>query len=85
MKKKILGGIAAVAIAAIAALNINVNLEENNKLSILALNDLEALAGGESNCISTSGENTGTCKAKADGTGDVCVEPGFWDTKNCNK
>ena len=31
-----------------------------------------------------SNENTSTCKKKVDGSGNACVTPGFWDSKNCN-
>jgi len=48
MKKKILGSIVAVAIAAIAAVNVNFNNEAENRLSALSLANVEALADGES-------------------------------------
>jgi hypothetical protein len=46
MKKKILGGIAILAIAAVAAFNVNLNTQESN-MSPLALANVEALAGSE--------------------------------------
>lgn len=48
MKKKILGGIVAVAIAAVAAVNVNFNNEAEDALSALSLANVEALADGES-------------------------------------
>lgn len=84
MKKKVLAGLVVVAIAALTTFNVTANVQ-NNQLSTLMFNDLEALAAGESTCTSSSSENTGACKAKADGTGDACVEAGFWDSKNCYK
>jgi len=44
MKKKIFGGALLLAIAAVAAFNLNFNMNENNKLSSLALANIEALA-----------------------------------------
>lgn len=48
MKKKIFGGILAVAIAAVAAVNVNINNEAEDALSALSLANIEALADGES-------------------------------------
>lgn len=42
MKNKILGGIVAVAIAAVAAWNVNVGKEGENGLSALSLANVEA-------------------------------------------
>ena len=47
MKKKILSGVFALAIAATAAFNFNMNTE-NHDLSMLNLANVEALAQGES-------------------------------------
>ena len=47
MKKKIFGGILAVAIAAVAAVNVNFNNEADDALSALSLANVEALAFGE--------------------------------------
>ncbi|GAB6008824.1 NVEALA domain-containing protein [Dysgonomonas reticulitermitis] len=44
MKKKILGGIAILAIAALAAFNVNMNLVQESNMSPLALANVEALA-----------------------------------------
>lgn len=46
MKKKILGGIVAVAIAAITAVNVNFNTP-NNGAATINLSNVEALASGE--------------------------------------
>ena len=48
MKKKILSGVVAIAIAAIAAVNVNFNSEAENALSALNMANVEALASGES-------------------------------------
>ena len=45
MKKKILGGIAVLAIATVAVLNVNFNVQENS--SSIGLENVEALANGE--------------------------------------
>jgi hypothetical protein len=45
MKKKIFGGIALLAIAAMAAWNVNLNSQPSNKLSDTMLANIEALAG----------------------------------------
>lgn len=45
MKKKIFGGIAVLAIAAMAAFNLNLNVE--NETSALSLANIEVLAYGE--------------------------------------
>ena len=46
MKKRILSGVAVMAIATIAAFNLNLNVE-NQELSLLNLANVEALAEGE--------------------------------------
>ena len=45
MKKKILGAIAAIAIAAMVAVNVNFNADVN-ELSALTMSNIEALASG---------------------------------------
>jgi hypothetical protein len=50
MKKKILLSIAAVAVVAIAAVNVNIALQSND-LSALSLANVEALAQESSCCI----------------------------------
>jgi len=60
MKNKILGGMVAVAIAAVAAWNVNVGKEGENGLSALSLANVEALAqsesGGEAKWIREDGD-----------------------------
>jgi len=69
MKTKIFGGIAIVAIAAAVALNVSISNQKQDKASMLALANVEALADGEINpdcpngCI--DGEPTG-CYCKGD-------------------
>jgi hypothetical protein len=45
MKKIILGGVAAIAIAVLATVNVNMSSQNDNLLSDLALANVEALAG----------------------------------------
>ena len=49
MKKKFFIGIAAVGVVAVAAVNVNYALQ-NNDLSAMALANVEMLAYGESSC-----------------------------------
>lgn len=63
MKKKILGAIAAIAIAAMVAVNVNFNADVN-ELSALTMSNIEALAGGE------TGGGTTTCSNQCGG--DKC-------------
>lgn len=58
---------------------------QNNKLSFLTMTGIEALSAKETRCLvsSTSKDNTGFCKKAVNNTGDVCVTPGAWDSKNC--
>lgn len=55
MKKKILGAVAVVAIAAMARFNLNIN--ENSEFPELTLNNIEALADDESG----GGSNSWSC------------------------
>ena len=47
MKKKIFGGLFILAIVAVAAFNINLNMDSNEELSLLNLANVEALADTE--------------------------------------
>jgi hypothetical protein len=55
MKKKIIGSFLIIAIAAVAAFNVNLNLERDRDISPIVLANVEALAGenGGSNELST--------------------------------
>jgi len=53
MKKKIFGGIAVLAIAAMAAFNVNMNTQNDN-LSDLSLANVEALAQSEGGSSSSN-------------------------------
>jgi hypothetical protein len=75
MKKIILGGIAAVVIAVLAAVNVSLNSQNDNLLSDLALNNVEALASSERGCITRPAEDNGDCTS--DGTWYFC-ENSFW-------
>jgi hypothetical protein len=57
MKKKIFGGIAIVAIAAVAAFNVNLS-KQSNGLSGISLANVEALADGDQNQSKTCGEDS---------------------------
>jgi hypothetical protein len=56
MSKKLFGGIVILAIAAVAAWNVNLN-SQSNDLSDIALTNVEALAS-ENNCHNTNGYKT---------------------------
>ena len=47
MKKKILGGIAAIAIATVVALNMQIMVGENDQITDLSMANVEALAQHE--------------------------------------
>lgn len=47
MKKTIIGGVVAVAIAAVAAFNVHFNTNAENELSAFSINHVEALASEE--------------------------------------
>ena len=51
LKKKIFGGALLLAIAATAAFNVNFNMNKSDKLSSIALANIEALAQSESGAI----------------------------------
>ncbi|GHT65362.1 hypothetical protein AGMMS50239_24960 [Bacteroidia bacterium] len=72
MKKKIFGGIAVLAIAAVAAWNVNLNSQKSD-LSDVFLANVEALAQGESN-----GSNYKYVEPGAPGSGVACLcwQPG---------
>jgi hypothetical protein len=48
MKKKIFASLIVIAIAAVAAFNVNLSLNQENDMSVLALANIEALAQNES-------------------------------------
>ena len=48
MKKKILGGLAVLAIATVTAFNTNIDMQ-NKGVSAISLNNVEALGSGEIN------------------------------------
>jgi hypothetical protein len=73
MKKKLFGSIAALAIAAMAAINVNISTQED-RLSDVSLNNIEALAqeaSGKKYYQSHCGSRTGTqCQSTL--TGPSC-------------
>ena len=61
MKKKILGSMVAVAIAAIAAVNVNIQASDNG-VATIGLSNVEALASGESpDCSNGCYDNGSGC------------------------
>jgi hypothetical protein len=88
MKKKIIGGLLVLAIAAVAAFNMNLNLAQESNMSPLALANVEALAQNENsggngshwNCTTyTSDSYTEYFYCDGKYTKRVTV-----DTRNCN-
>lgn len=79
MRKKLLGGLAAVVIAAIAAVNVNFNNEAENSLSALSLANVEALAQNESGTACPNG-----CKDIGWGTHEIlkcdCTYTGYFSS-----
>ncbi len=89
MKKKILGGFVVAVIVAIAAFNINFNMNADNNLSAISLANVEALANDESGGkeYRWHGQkcNDGTpyeCCTE-NGNGNSCSSPGSC-TRNCS-
>jgi len=74
MKKKILGGVAVMAVAAVAALNLNFSNNQHN-LSELSLSNVEALASGESGGVINCGNtcNGAKCGTFTDNNGNSCT------------
>jgi hypothetical protein len=68
MIKKVLGGIALLAIAAVAAWNVNLS-SQSNDLSELSLANVEALAGNE----------TSECPNGCYPNGNGCYCNGWWE------
>ena len=60
MKKKILGGIAAIAIATVVALNMQITVGENDQITDLSMANVEALAQYEN-----PDDESHTCSATA--------------------
>jgi hypothetical protein len=74
-KKSIFYGVAVLAIAAVAAINVNLNSQQGKELSSLALENLEALSSSENSATCTFGyvnknqpENILECR----GNGTLC-------------
>jgi hypothetical protein len=59
--KKIIFGIAVLAIAGIVALNVNLGAKKSGEVSLLALANIEALANGEEGGITCSSGSYGQC------------------------
>jgi hypothetical protein len=78
MRKKLFIGISAVAVGAIAAVNVNY-ASQNNDLSDLALANVEALAGEGASCSSG-------CRDIGWGTSQIlrcdCSYTGIWSSCN---
>ena len=89
MKKKIFGGVLLLAIAAVAAFNVNFNMNENNKLSSLALANIEALASGEQNTgcykveVSSTRKDNGSVVSESENVDCTQGGPSTSCTKSC--
>ena len=81
MKKKIFGGILAVAIAAVAAVNVNINNEAGDALSALSLANVEAVADGESGGGPICYWKVIDCPGLGTGDYEACLSNG--DGKEC--
>jgi hypothetical protein len=84
MKKKIFGGIAVLAIAAVAAINVNFN-SQNNDLANISLANVEALAGCE-DTVTTRGNIiiVTVCNRKTSFTGTLIgISCGSTATVSC--
>jgi hypothetical protein len=82
MKKKIFGGIAVVAIAAVAAWNVNLN-SQDNELSNVYLANVEALANGESTPINPSCWNGGVGSSSCSIDGGIQIN-GYGVSSSCS-
>ena len=78
MKKIILGGVAAIVVAAFAVVNVNVNSQNDNLLSDLALANVEALC-------SEIGDACGGCSTNCAGPWCCVISIGgvYFDLCRC--
>jgi hypothetical protein len=88
MKKYVFGGIAVLAIAAVAAWNVNLNSQRENLLSDFALANVDALAG-ENGCHNTNGYrswSTSSIFGTKKEFYDCCsvMRQGYGPSGNCN-
>ena len=83
--KKLIMSLIVVTIIGGASFGVYQNSTFKPFLNEGGLASIEALAA-ETKCTraSISSQNTGTCKKKVNGTGDSCVVPNTWDSKNCD-
>ena len=81
MKKKIIGGIAVLAIAAVAAWNVGVNLNsQKNELPDVMLVNVEALASGEGGGTGNTGPGQIVdCGGWGTGSKKVCLCTNSYD------
>jgi len=71
MKKKIIGGLVAIAIASVAIVNMDLGSKKQEALSALHLANIEALAQGES-----GGGSGGTCSKQCLSHPEyICITP----------
>ena len=78
MKKKIIGGIAILAIAVVAAWNIQLNMNEYR----ISFDSIESLSACETSSNSTN--NGGYCVSNYNGSGDSCVTQSATDAVRCS-
>jgi hypothetical protein len=72
MKKKIFGGIAVLAITAVAVVNVNLGAKSND-LSDVSLANIEALASGESGTGNTGPAEVRDCAGRGTGSKKICM------------
>ncbi|MDR1582346.1 MAG: NVEALA domain-containing protein [Prevotellaceae bacterium] len=75
MKKKIFGGIAILAIAAVAVINVNLS-SKSNDLSSVSLANIEALAQNAKKALAY--EETSECPNGCYPNGSGCYCNGWW-------
>jgi predicted exporter len=86
MKKKLFGSIAVLAIAAMAAFNVNINNSSENDLSLISLNEVEALAQEAKLCSSAgSSNNNGRCEREYWQIDWTCKDASWYQSKDCVK
>jgi len=93
MKKKILSGIATLAIATAIAFNVSMNMSETNQLSDLDMAGVEALAQGEMkevelpevviSCDSDCDSGSGQCWKVDHKTCSCQFHGGMWNYCTC--
>ena len=81
MKKKV---VFLASLLAASSLLLYLGVNGSNAGGFLS-EDVESLADTETVCYvsSDSSENRGICRKAVDGTGDVCVDSRWYESRNC--